>query len=304
MTLLSLLTLSCFRSDPVEIDFGDGKIELPKKFQHRSGYTERDPDSVRHHFQLVNDTHWSGQTSYAEELVVSIFSPRLGPKEFGEKLAARRYDALSTIEPYSVEKESGLEWQFSTVVYGRHPVKEAAILVRLIDPARRVMLGWYGYQKRFPKAKAMEQLRAIHASLQVEESLASRFEDYEKWAGNEWMEAYFANQPLLLEALRTIGLALPNQANIWTVSTWERKGRYLAAIDGEKPSYLHLVDLEAADGCAKASEIAPGLRYSFGQQFEGGKVPECFGLKKWNLWEKQGGAGNPILKWMEGPAKR
>lgn len=230
MTLLSLLTLSCFRSDPVEIDFGDGKIELPKKFQHRAGYTERDPDSVRHHFQLMNDTHWNGQTSYAEGLVVSIFSPRLGQVEFGEKLAARRYDAVA-------------------------------------------------------------QLRAIHASLRVEEPLVSRFEDYEKWAGNKWMGVYFANQPLLLEALRTVGLALPNQANIWSVSAWERKGRYL-------------VDLEAADGCAKPGDLAPGLRYSFGQQFEGGKVPECFGLKKLNLWEKQGGAGNPILKWMEGPAKR
>jgi len=265
--LLTLLTFGCYKQKAITFDFGHGSIELPKDFRFDDRKTDRDPDSVRFTFTRVNDTHMNGQTSYAEYVVVSHLAPNLSEASVRQFLNKGRYDALSIKQPYSIEKDVGLEFQISSTQYERHPVSEPAIVIRLIDFPNRRVIGWYGYTKRYKLAKAKEYLKQILASLTLDPALDKRFADYEKWQGNDWMGAYFDNQKLLAPALDTIGLETPFQQFIGDVGNWQSKGNFHVAIDGERPAHLHLVEVTNTQPCSTMNDISPDLRLSFKQIF-------------------------------------
>ncbi len=284
LTLLGLLTLGCWREKTVPFDFGDGTIQLPEKFRQQHRATEREPDSIRHYFRRVYDTHLNGQTSYAEELVISRLAPTLAEQEFRQLLARGHFDAMTSQQGYETRMSDGWEWQFGERLYEQHPVKEPALVVRLIDWPRRAVLTWYGYRKHFDQTQAQAHLRTIYQSLVwLDADWAARFRQYEQWKGNGWMDAYFENLPQLTAALEKLGLKVPYQEYIGSVSNWERNGRWAAAIDGERPGHLHLVDLEATGTCSAREEISPDLRAGFAAL----GVAGCIRVHRLNLWEKQ-----------------
>lgn len=296
--LLSLLTLGCYKSKPVTFDFGYGHLELNKDFRYDARRTERDPDSVRFTFTRVNDTHMNGQTSYAETVVLSQIHPNLPESEFRAYLNRGRYDALYTKQPWSIEMDGPLELQVSSTTYERHPVTEPAIVLRLIDKQNHRVLSWYGYAKRYKLADARQHVKAIYASLSVDPVLYTRFADYTAWQGNGWMDAWFANKDSLIAALRAFHLDLPFQQYIGDTSSWQSGGKLFAAIDGERPSYLHVVQLADSGACSTLDDIAPPLRESFRQLFPKQVLPPCFRVHKLNLWQKMADSPNAIEAWM------
>lgn len=297
--LLTLLTFGCYKQKAVTHDFGYGTIDLPKDYRFDSRKTERDPDSVRFTFTRVNDTHMNGQTSYAEYLVVSHLAPDLSEADFRAHLNRGRYDALTTRQPYSTETDGATEFQISSTLYERHPVTEPAMVIRLVDFPRRRVIAWYGYTKRYNLAKAKDYLRQIQTSLHWTVDLDSRFPDYRKWQGNDWMDAYFENQKLLGPALDTLGLETPFQQFIGDVSSWQSKGNYHVAIDGERPATLHLVEVTDGQPCSALTDISPDLRLAFRQIFPKQKIPPCFKVHKLGFWQKFPGQGNAIRDWIQ-----
>jgi hypothetical protein len=303
--LLTLLTFGCYRSKPATIDFGHGSIVLDKEYRFDERQTRREPESVRFMFTLVNDTHINGQTSYAENLMVSHLAPSLSEPDFRKLLNKGQFDVLSTKTPYSIEMDGNLEFQISSTIYERHPVTQPAILVRLIDYPNRRVIGWYGYTKHYKPAKAKEYLKQVLASVTLDPAvLDARFADYEKWKGNDWMGAYFDNQKLLAPALDTIGFETPFHQFIGDVSTWQSKGNLHLAIDGERPAYLHLVEVTGDQPCATINDISPDLRPGFKKIFEKQGLPTCFKVHKFNFWLPQPTEGNTILDWINTSLKR
>jgi hypothetical protein len=305
------------------VDFGSGRIRLPRDFRFDPGKTEREPDSIRLYFSRVNDTHLNGQTSYAEGLVVTYLSPRLDDPEFQRRLQQAAYDAMSLRHPERIEHDGSLEWQSGSGLYDRNPVHEPAVMVRLIDRQRRVVLGWYGYQKRYTVEQAKANLRRALQSLEFEPGLDDRFADYEKWRGNDWMEAYFENNKLLIAALQKFGLELPFQGYIGSVSSWESKGEWSVAIDGERPASLHLVrqvgvlpassTIPAAPvTCFRiesgewkqhagpgAEAISSDLRRSFADALKDKSKTYVFRVYRFNYWQELPKDGNGSAEWIE-----
>ncbi len=296
--LLSVISFGCYSSKPAAFDFGYGTVELPKAYRFDPRGTERLPDHVRFLFTRVNDTYWNGQTSYAENLVLSVINPNLSDATTRALINRGGLDALSTKQPFSSEIDSGLEFQIAAAHYERHPVNEAATVVRLIDRPRRRVLAWYGYNKHYSVAKAKSYLKEINNSIQIDPAIYTRFPDYEKWKGNAWMDAYFENKTLLIEALKPYNLGLPFQQYIGDTSAWESHENLMVAIDGERPAQLHFVELHTGQPCSSLNEISPDLRLSFRESFQGKPLPACFKVHKLNFWIKHTGGPNPIEAWL------
>ncbi len=299
--LLSFLTLGCFKQKAVTLDFGHGTITLHKAFRFEPREIEREPDSARFAFTRVNDTHINGTTSYAEKIVVSHLAPDLDQQSFRKLLSAGHYDALalSIKQVFSVENEANLEFQFCSTQYERHPVSEKAIAIRLIDLPNRRVLTWYGYAKRYTLAEAKTYLKQILATVTIDPELDSRFPDYKKWEGNNWMEAYFDNRDRFAEALDILGLTTPFQQYIGDVSNWESKDNWHVAIDGDRPSLIHLVQTNTQQPCSSINDISPILRSSFQDLLTKQKRTNCFKVHHFNLWQKLPEAGNPIADWVQ-----
>jgi hypothetical protein len=284
--LLTLLTFGCYRAKPVAVDFGHGRVMLPKEFRFDPNRTEREPDAVRWYFSRVNDTHMNGQTSYAEVIVLSALSPRMDEALLRGHLNRGRYDAMPTKQPWSVEQVEGVEMQFSTAMYERDPVKEKAIVARLVDWKRRRVLGWYGYQKHWSLESARAYLLGVYRSLELDQAdLDGRFEGYERWEGNEWMDAYFENQTGLVRGLAALELARPFQSFIGSGSSWESKGNWHVAIDGERPAYLHLVEEVAGPECDGIEKVSPDLRAGLKRALGDRQV--CLRVYRENFWVKR-----------------
>jgi len=297
--LLSLLTLGCFKQKAVTLDFGYGTINLHKDFRFEPREIQREPDSARFAFTRVNDTHMNGQTSYAEKLVISHLAPDLDLQAFRKLLNSSHYDALPTKQPYSIEQEDNLEFQISSTQYERHPVSERAIVIRLIDFPNRRVIGWYGYAKRFKVPEAKAYLKQILTTLTIDKQIDTRFPDYKKWEGNDWMEAYFNNRDRFAEALDILGLTTPSQQYIGDVSNWESKDNWHVAVDGDRPSLVHLVQTNVQQPCSTMNDISPILRRSFQEILSKLNSPNCFKVHHFNLWQKLPEAGNPIADWVK-----
>ncbi len=297
--LLSILTLGCFKQKAVTLDFGHGSISLHKDFRFEPREIQREPDSARFAFTRVNDTHINGTTSYAEKIVVSHLAPDIDQQAFRKLLNSGLYDALFTKQPFSIEHEDNLEFQISSTQYESHPVSEKAIVIRLIDFPRRRVIAWYGYAKRYKVLEAKTYLKQILASLTIDPNLDTRFPDYKKWKGNDWMEAYFNNRDRFAEALDILGLTTPFQQFIGDLSNWESKDNWHVAIDGDRPSIIHLVQTNTQQPCSTINDISPILRRSFKQIFPKQNLPTCFKVHHFNFWQKLPGEGNPIADWVK-----
>ncbi len=296
---LYLLTLGCFKQKAVTLDFGHGTITLHKDFRFEPREIQREPDSVRFAFTRVNDTHWNGQTSYAEKIVVSHLAPDLDPQAFRKLLNAGHYDAFFTKQPYSIEPQENLEFQISSGQYEQQPVSERAHVIRLIDLPNRRVIAWYGYAKRYKVPEDKTYLKQILASLTIDKQIDTRFPDYKKWEGNDWMEAYFDNRDRFAQALDILGLSTPFQPYIGDVSKWESKENWHVAIDGDRPSIVHLVQSNTQQPCSTINDISPILHRSFQEILLNQKSRNCFKVHHFNLWQKLPEAGNPIAGWVK-----
>lgn len=297
MLWASLLSLFGCQAKPLPLDFGYGVIHLDKKFRFRADQTDREPTHLQFHFTLVNDTHLNGQTSYAEHLTLSVPAQ---PCRFP-------LQATSAIQTVS---EGSVAFQYAAAQYDRDPVHEPAIVACLTNHAKSRTLSWYGFAKRYKPEAAKQYLMRIDASLEVDSIPNTRWEDYKKWGGNGWMEAYFANKPKLIAALEAQGLDLPLQPYIGALSTWQRKDGVSVAIDGERPAHLHFVQTVATNPTTTLRFEAGRWRQSGAVHISADLLPEFaekldkkqrhnFRVCRFNLWQPLPQEGNAILTWLE-----
>jgi hypothetical protein len=297
MLWASLLSLVGAQAKFVPLDFGYGVIHLDKKFRFRADQTDREPTHLRFHFTLVNDTHLNGQTSYAEELTLSVPAQ---PCRFPLKASS----AVQTLT------EGSIEFQYAMAQYDRDPVHEAVIVGCLTNHAKSRTLSWYGFAKRYKAEAAKEYLMRIDASLEVDPISEAKWEEYRAWAANGWMEANFANKPKLIAALERQGFDLPYQPYIGALSTWQRKDGASVAIDGERPAHLHFVQAASTNPTTTLRFEAGRWRQSGSVQISADLLPEFaekldktrthnFRVCRFNLWQPLPQEGNAILTWLE-----
>lgn len=292
--LIALASLFGCQAKPVSLDFGYGVIHLDKKFRHRADQNDHEPTYKAFHFTRVNDTHLNGQTSYAEQLVLS--TPAQACK--------------FQLNPTGAITEATPNFRFAAAQYDRDPVHVPAIVACLTNKAQNRSLSWYGFAKHYTPESAHKYLAQIDATLDLDPIPPAIFEESQRWSGNAWMEAYFQNKPKLIEALEKQGLDLPFQPDIGALSTWQRKADIAAAIDGERPAHLHFVQ-------AAGTKPTTTLRFEAGRWRQSGSVkisadllPEfaekldkskshSYKVCRFNLWQKLPEVGNAILTWLE-----
>lgn len=300
MLWASILSLFGCQAKPIPLDFGHGIIHLDKKFRHRPDQTDYEPTHVKFYFTRVNDTHFNGQTSYAEELTLTTHAQ---PCSF--PLKAKSELTTSTDGP--------LDFQSATAQYDRDPIHEPALVLCLTNKSKNRSLSWYGYAKHYKLEAAKQYLKQIDATLELDPITQQSLESYKTWSGNAWMEAYFENKPKLIAALEKHGLEIPYQPYIGALSNWQpskTNQNLMAAIDGQRPAHLHIIESIANNPTTTltyannrwrqqgptpiSTDLLPELTAQLDK-----KLTHNYKVCRFNLWQPLPKDGNAILTWLD-----
>ncbi|MBL8177212.1 MAG: hypothetical protein JNK48_21235 [Bryobacterales bacterium] len=242
------------RRPPITVDLGGiAEVQLREDLRLDARDTEQNGDRATFRFRRVNDTHLNGQTSYAEQLTLSLLAPDLP--------AADSLDVQQS-------------------VYERHPVKQDAWRIRMTDAKTGIELDWTGYRKHYSRPQAEAHLRAIAGSLRWKQDRATHFAQHRDWSGADWPAVFRHNMATLNHALAAQRMP--------PVSTgqWTSHRQWLYAVDEERPQRFHLVrhiaGIAMADGPFRLAAPLTFFRYFRSRGFwhqenqghGGGKLPD------------------------------
>jgi len=259
-----VLLLSCFRRERVwhEIALGDlGRARLPEDLRLQPDEEQSTQDYAAYVFRRVHDTHINGQTSYAEQMQITVFAEDLewdrierGTYSFGFAAIARR-PKDDVVEETA---DGPLRWKITREIYERHPVTEPSWRVLLLHREKRVLLDWRGFRKQYDLEAAKRNARQMLESVVVSGDRKSYFETRRDWPPDTWAHNYTEN----VAALRAIFGELAE-------GQWRTDGPWRFAIDRERPRRLVLMrrlgKTEKPDG--PMDFRGPVTRYSFLQDY-------------------------------------
>lgn len=237
-------------------------VSLPQKFIADGYEPERTPDRADYRFRRVNDTHINGQTSYAEDLTITVVAPDLPPARFDRMLRIGEIAGMGRTPGLGEPDAEARRWLVRETVYEQHPVTEPSWLVRVDDAKRGIVLTWRGFKKQYTLEEAKLNLTTLIAAVSLSPAIADEFAKRRSWARSGWEPAYAVNSGVAAAVLNEFKLTLPASDSM------TRNGRWRIYLDDERPQQLHVVHELAAltlpDGPFRITE--PVTYYKYMQQ--------------------------------------
>lgn len=215
-------------------------LSLPAKFFSRNDEDEQTPDYSSHYYRKTNDTHINGQTSYAEEMTVTVVAPDLPPDRFDRLLATGELAGFGRNPGLGEADADGRRWLVREVVYERHPVTEPSWQVRVDDQKRGLVIQWRGFRKHYTLEQAKTNLTELLASITISPALADDFAKRRSWARSGWEAAFAANSAAAKTVLGEFKLELPASGAM------TQSGKWRLYLDDLRPQQLHIVHELAA----------------------------------------------------------
>jgi|GEM_PF-2428370 len=230
IVLAGALLLGCFRRDRVwqEVSLGEvGRIRVPVDLKLQTDEEKATQDYAAFTLRRVHDTHLNGQTSYAEDLQITVFAEDFeverierGTESFGFGTILRRPK-----DDVAEEGRDGrLQWKITRKTYERHPVTEPSWRVLMLDRERRVLLDWRGFRKQYDLAAAKGNARSMVESAAVSDGRKAYFAGRRDWPAEGWDKNYAENNA----ALRAMFGEMPE-------GEWKADGPWKVMIDKERP---------------------------------------------------------------------
>ena len=208
MAVAGVFLLGCFRRERLwaEVALGElGRLRTPAELRERP----RDPDITQDYaaftFQRVHDTHLNGQTSYAEELQITVFAEDLELERIERGTHAFGYASILSRPKDDVVEQltvGHLQWKVTREIYERHPVREPSWRVLALDRERRVLLDWRGFQKKYNLAEAKQHVQSLLDALSLREGRKDFFASRRDWPADSWRQNYDRNVAALGQAVK------------------------------------------------------------------------------------------------------
>ena len=167
-------------------------------------------DSTKFEFRRVNDTHINGQTSYAEDMQLTLFA---------EDLEWERIDPTGDVD-----------WKITNEVYERHPVTEPSWRIVHLNREKRAIINWRGFRKHYDLPAAKQYVQRIMDSITITGNRREHFAAHRDWPANTWQQNHTAN----VVALERIFGKLPQ-------GQWQSEGIWHFTIDTERPRHFVLI---------------------------------------------------------------
>lgn len=299
----------------VDLD-GLAEVRAPADLRYDPEALHKDGDTAQFRFQRVNDTHINGQTSYAENLLITIAAPDLDRAALLNHRDRGFYDPTKPGPAVQDTREGPLQWQIFSMTYERHPVTEPAHFLRLTDVNSGIILVWWGYQKQYTIEQARANLRYLLGTIKVKSDRAAYFEELRDYRTSSRDADRARNLELLAGALRELGFPPAGEGR------WTRHDSWSYVIDSERPQQFHLVlpihHMRMPDSPFRLTAPITTLRFvrNFWWQDNrgngGGLIPSdllpgfvvglsdpedihFFRIQELNLWKASPGDGNPLL---------
>lgn len=305
---------------PAMVDLGGvAAISVPEDLRFDPESEQRTGDYSGFRFQRVNGHHLNGMTSYAEGLAVFLVAPDVDGAEF-ETLARRgTFDNFPRATSVQTERQGALNITLMEGDYSRDPVHEPIWCVRLLDPAARVAMTWWGYKKQYTPELARDNLLNARSRLKITGDVARYLQQSRSYNTSTRSAAFDQNLRTLNDALRGMGF------DAVSPGAWSRRRDIRYLVDNGRPQQFHFVQslgsIPAPDHPFRLT--GPATFFKFVQNFwrqdnqggGGGEIPHddtgeltasmdrgrvyFFRIHSYNLWKPLDGAVADLLKQAE-----
>ncbi|MGV3707958.1 MAG: hypothetical protein ACO1Q7_03890 [Gemmatimonas sp.] len=252
-------------------------VSLPNEFRERTEDAEKTPDFLMYHFRKMYKTHINGQTSWAEDLNIHLFSPDYPRARFDSDLAEGRVTGFGRNPGAGTPDAKGMRWLVQEITYERHPVIEPSWNVRVDIPERGLVVGWRGFKKQYTLEQAKTNLTTFIESMTMTGDLRADFATRRSWPDAGWESSFQANVQAAQAVLVEKGLKLNPADSLF------KSGKWRVFLDSERPQRLHIVheltNIVLPDGPFRLSEkvtyfkILQGNWWQDNQGQESGKLP-------------------------------
>ena len=238
---------------------GIATMPLPQQYRAEDYRTQRTPDFNSYAYRRPYKSHLNGQTSYAEDLTVTLLAPDFPRERLDRMLLSGDIGGFYRDPALGEADADGRRWVVRETVYEQHPVTEPSWDIRVDDPARGLVARWRGFKKEYTVEDARRNLSALLSSITVSPKIADDFGTRRSWAPTGWEPAYTANTKVVRDVLAEFKLELP------VADAITRHDKWRIFLDDQRPQQLHLVHALTAitlpDGPFRITEPVTYFKY-------------------------------------------